>query len=463
MPDNNLDILIRILTQEVGPEKTADVLKKITAETGKSTEATKEASKATKLFGEHNKELKKVVQELSREFPIAGAALRAFTSPIGAALTISVGLFVAIKREIAATNVLLDQLEDRAAAAGTTMQQSLATAANNAAQAFTALDIALRRAGEPNDPLNTEMENRIRLLHEQSEAARQLIDAQEAQELARGGGDSAAVRERFAAARSALSSGTMQREFDIRREELSRRVAMDENLIRAAGDATAALHNLREEARRLDLPSQIAAERARLGEEQRGTRAATGLFADRARAQAELEAVEAAQRSGVINSPETVARYRAAAGSATGAITQSQRALADMQARQIANGQREEELAAAAQAAQGAATQNRQRITGLGSQVATDTEVGRIRGIGNIVAGGGVNAQTLNLAGQAADAIRGGGRATREQAEAFNTVARILGMTLDQIARSNDTVEQFRRTLAAYEQRLNAITNGPRP
>lgn len=125
MPDNSLDILIRTLAETHGAEAVSKSLSKIkdeskqtaaatselTDETKKTGEVSEEAGKKISIFGEHNKEVKKTIQELSREFPIAGLALRAFQNPIAAALTISVGFFVAIKRHIDETNRALDEFE----------------------------------------------------------------------------------------------------------------------------------------------------------------------------------------------------------------------------------------------------------------------------------------------------------------------------------------------------------------
>lgn len=80
-----------------GTEQLAD-------ETGKATEK-------TKLFEGHNKELEKVITDLSREFPLAGVALRAFANPIAAVLTVGTGVFVAVKRHVDDLNKSMDELE----------------------------------------------------------------------------------------------------------------------------------------------------------------------------------------------------------------------------------------------------------------------------------------------------------------------------------------------------------------
>ncbi len=97
--------------------------------------ATDEAAEKTKLFSGHSNELKKVIQELSREFPIAGLALKAFASPIGATLTVAIGFFVAIKRQIDETNSKLDEMADRAAKPLASFAENFRNAQNAATEA----------------------------------------------------------------------------------------------------------------------------------------------------------------------------------------------------------------------------------------------------------------------------------------------------------------------------------------
>lgn len=68
------------------------------------------AGEKTKNFAQQSGELKKAINELSQQFPVAGLAIRALASPIAATLTIAIGFFVAIKRQIAETNIALDEM-----------------------------------------------------------------------------------------------------------------------------------------------------------------------------------------------------------------------------------------------------------------------------------------------------------------------------------------------------------------
>jgi hypothetical protein len=68
------------------------------------------AAQKGKLFGQHLGEMKKIVGQLSQEFPIAGLALRAFVNPIGAVAAVSIGAFVAAKQSIADYLALFKEL-----------------------------------------------------------------------------------------------------------------------------------------------------------------------------------------------------------------------------------------------------------------------------------------------------------------------------------------------------------------
>ena len=78
------------------------------------TAKTEHATEKGKLFEGHSKELKKTIKELSHEFPIAGAALRAFANPIGSALALGIAAFVAVKRHVDSLNESLDKMEEAA-------------------------------------------------------------------------------------------------------------------------------------------------------------------------------------------------------------------------------------------------------------------------------------------------------------------------------------------------------------
>ncbi len=101
MADQSLDILIRILTEQVGADKAADILKQIKTgtedaaqATKKHAEATAEATESTKKHTEHTGELNKMFHAMNRIVPGLGASLHSMFSsgPLAAAAAAGVGL-----------------------------------------------------------------------------------------------------------------------------------------------------------------------------------------------------------------------------------------------------------------------------------------------------------------------------------------------------------------------------------
>jgi hypothetical protein len=88
----------------------AEALKRIGNDAKTMAAETTVAAEKGKLFGKHLGEMKKIVGQLSQEFPIAGLALRAFVNPIGAVAAVSIGAFVAAKQSIADYLALFKEL-----------------------------------------------------------------------------------------------------------------------------------------------------------------------------------------------------------------------------------------------------------------------------------------------------------------------------------------------------------------
>ena len=142
------------------------------------------AGEKTKLFSGHNKELKKVIQELSREFPLAGLALKAFVTPIGAALTIAVGLFIAIKRQIAETNAALDEMAARNAQPLSDFAESFRNATNEAIASSGEFSNYIKSLGEGAATLKTETDAAVAAIHRLAAAQLEIVSAEEARAIA---------------------------------------------------------------------------------------------------------------------------------------------------------------------------------------------------------------------------------------------------------------------------------------
>jgi len=181
MADNQLDILIRILTQEVGAEKADQVLKKVTDETKKLkveqvdlsktqeelTANVVKADAATQKYNLSKKQLKDLAQGLKQEFPLLGTAVKFFTNP----LTVSVGLlsacvagFIDLRRRAIA---LATDVDFRPMAADV---KGLADAASLAKDGFDSL-------GQSMASTDNQAETTTEIIKAQAKAAEELAEA----------------------------------------------------------------------------------------------------------------------------------------------------------------------------------------------------------------------------------------------------------------------------------------------
>lgn len=159
MADNNFDILIRILTQQVGSEKATDILKKVreeTTATGKEAVKQEEAVEAaTKKTFASKHQLKDMVKQLGHEFPILGQVGRLALNPIAFTTAAITGAFVIWNKRVQDLSVSLggiampdfttsdaDRIKNHAAAWGE-LAQKMADAASASNQIKTGLDDAL--------------------------------------------------------------------------------------------------------------------------------------------------------------------------------------------------------------------------------------------------------------------------------------------------------------------------------
>lgn len=104
MADENFDILIRILAQQVGTEKAQDILKKVREEstlTGKEGVKQQEAVEvATKKNFASHKQLKDMMREVGREFPLLGRAGMLAINPIAFSAAALTSAFLIARKSI---------------------------------------------------------------------------------------------------------------------------------------------------------------------------------------------------------------------------------------------------------------------------------------------------------------------------------------------------------------------------
>lgn len=147
------------------------------------TDGLDEAAAKTKLFEGHSRELRKTIRELGREFPIAGLLLRAFANPIGAALSIGISAFVAIKRHVDNLNKSLDELEANARQPLSNFAEALreiqrAASETDVADAFKNFDTAIAS-------IHTKADAAVVSIHALETAQKELFSAKEAMGLAK--------------------------------------------------------------------------------------------------------------------------------------------------------------------------------------------------------------------------------------------------------------------------------------
>lgn len=187
MADNQLDILIRILTQEVGSEKAKDILKKTTEEAKKLERANVDLSRTFKELDANvsgskesinkvtvaKKELLAAARGLTAQFPIAGRALALFSNPIAATtavLAVTVGLFVKLRNEAAA---LAAEIDFKPTAEGLS---GVADAASLASDQFDKLAGKTAELNRIREGFDRQHKNAIEIINAEAKAAEELAE-----------------------------------------------------------------------------------------------------------------------------------------------------------------------------------------------------------------------------------------------------------------------------------------------
>jgi DNA repair exonuclease SbcCD ATPase subunit len=181
--DKSLNILIRILTEQVGSEKAEDVLAAIKKESVNATDAAanltreteKQAESTTKLTGLH-RELRSALVAIAGQSPVTGAALgSAFLGPVGAIIG-AIALFREAKKALDDYN---KDLDEDAAAAAESFDNSVANmqaAVDGLIKQHAQLIAALGGAGADNDPIATRIKNENELYDAQLKTVKQILE-----------------------------------------------------------------------------------------------------------------------------------------------------------------------------------------------------------------------------------------------------------------------------------------------
>jgi len=211
-------------------------------------EKTADAGKKAKLFGENQKEVKKAIVELSREFPIAGLALKAFANPIAAATTVAVGLFVVVKRQIDETNKKLDELEAQSGKSLGSFADALQDVRRESAATSGAFIAAIEEVTKFSQGIKTTADEAVSAIRRLEQAQAELVSAAEAKSLAQVNFDEergaitpfqaiearSKVKTHFAAERTRVADAADQAEINRRQDELNRTIVARDTALKAA-------------------------------------------------------------------------------------------------------------------------------------------------------------------------------------------------------------------------------------
>jgi len=247
--DDSLDLLVRIKSDVAGAEAATKALNTAKGASTENTDALKQGSKAAQEHGGKidelaektgflnlkKAELKKLVRELGREFPIVGMAGRMMMDPIVASLTLGIMAFGAAKAKLAEWDAALEVSAKRNASRDflpgiEAKKEALDQAAASAAD----FEVALGNIGRAEDKFKTKISDAIDKLHEFSNAQAEVNSAAEAKELAEvdlkqktgkldeigGIKQRASIKERYRKMQDALKTKTEQDELNMQETEL---------------------------------------------------------------------------------------------------------------------------------------------------------------------------------------------------------------------------------------------------
>jgi hypothetical protein len=462
MADKSLDIVLRILTKEVGPQKAAEVVKKLRTETEKSNVVNREAGnvlaktrselesnvKVTGSATVENIKLREAARGLNVQFPMLGRAMLLFTNPLAALsgiLVSTIALFFKLRNEAKALAAEVDFTPMAKS------NEALAQSARLAADDLNKFWDSLQKGSSVNESLSRSADETIRKIQDEAAAAETLASAQNELALAKlkaahAGGEMS--DEEFAARQSGLQvAGDLAR---FNRDKSTRSAimtAMQTDLER------------RQAARGAGLSAVAAAEKEKIGAESVFDRT-NARFQD---AQGELAALNEKEKTVGRLRPDEFRRKLLLQR----IVAAEQFKVADAQS---AIGTADSRL----KSAQNEVTTNDTAIAGLKNRIGgasasnalLDSSQGAALNLRAEARSPG--AGMLLSAATGADAIRGGGRASPDESRAMNEAVRLLnlrGASEDQILKIlgqlNDKEEYLLNALQRLESRTATMANVP--
>jgi hypothetical protein len=470
-----------------------------------------QATEKTKLFAQHTGELKKVAQELGREMPIVGLAIRALANPIGAALSVASIFFVTVKRHIDELNQKLDEMERAAAQPISNFAKNFREAQQEASASAGEFIATVEKIVNTIGSIGTKTDDAVKGIHRLAEAQKELVDANEARILARINLDeeqkkitpAQAIGYRqqssmfFAQQRAAIQTTEENRTAGALAAQLGAHEIMQGRLTADAGtqgqrvNQSARVKTLAEQAANLraiseafgtDLvkgtgPETLFDARKKIDDaaalvEKLGSPAARLLYPSDALPNAKVKRDEAEREYEAIAAKKKLAEDVAKKSEDAGASEKNRlKSMTDAEAAAKSNAERiekERSQLAEMREANRLAQENRQRI--LQTQATTGylqsaADIHRVAPESSDAANAAARARisnTINSAALGADAILSGGRATGAQTEAIAELTKFFGLSkqsnqtiLTLLGRLNDNQENFNKALQQMEHDIH--------
>lgn len=447
---DNFDIAIRILTQQVGPEKAQEILKQVRAETEKLTKAQVEnnatvsdAAKKVEFLNFKKSELKKLLGDLKQQFPELANVIRLALDPRLLGITLLIRSFTTLKEMIKATLDLLTPSEwkgraDAIAAGAEALKQS-----QIAAQSFWH---ELDRAKTATEKLEDATRRNIETVRNQEAAELAVLAAKEKAGLI--------SAEQAEAQRAKIKEQADAAELNQLMEQRAKLAAQIKQLeaklpsqMAAAGQAQSSNATLAKE--RDIYAGNVASSNAKISAYE-----------------AEFEARRTGgQRSGIWDTLSDTA-LRQAYDSEVAARDKAQGFLTRLDSNSVATISRNNATISDATAAQQTLTGARGRLGTLNEQITSKSASNLLNQQTNwrtdaISAGHGQAGEIVGLAASGADTLKAGGKISQEQSAAIAKATQLLGLSgqsnatiLNILGRMNDSQTAFMNSLRALEQKV---------
>lgn len=484
MADQNFDIAIRILTEQVGPEKAQEILKKVreeTAKTGvesqkagdKTVDANKRSGKALEEHEQKVTGLNKALGMLARVGGETGQKLHNLYQLSGNVLTIGIAAgAVAVssiiskwqdwKQEIANTKAELEKIE-------WSKFNSVAEGLKNAVLDLNKLEIAISKAGKSgDDDVKTLFDERMAVIDAEIEKKTSLLKLNEELEVSNArlilGGEKdkeelanveKQIRARYGSARAGLETSSDRRKLQELQDELALRQGKSPGMRAAAEN----LQRIASEQKASPLAAEAAAKIALLGGKDGQVEK---LLAESKTAQA---AADSWSWRDLFSGDDIIVRQRRA-DQAREKLQERAAELAHWEKVQTTHSMNQQVLDSAATDAFGEFSQNESAVTTLQKQIAKRMRVDPIKAAQRANESmfglrGNPASEEFLLAVAGAHNIGSGERATPDQANAINRVAQVQGFSSKNVALLLKILdglfgqqEKLSQALERYERRL---------